>query len=214
MPEDNYNLDELYKFDELYAIDVNDHTQNKNGLTYLSWSWAWAELKKRYPDANYKVYENERGWNYHTDNSTCWVKVGVTVCGIEHIEYLPVLDYKNKPILFEQVNSFDVTKTIQRAITKAIARHGLGLYLYTKSETTEAKAEAEKALNEAKQALTDFCYQFDPTGKTAAAVWKKYKIDSVTDPQKIFKLLDDYKAKAEAQAKEKEKGKEATTDDK
>lgn len=117
-------------FKELNSINVNDHTEAKNGLTYLSWAWAWAELKKRYPDAFYTVYENKDGWNYFHDGGTCWVKTGVTVCGIEHIEYLPIMDFKNKSIPLGSVTSFDVNKAIQRSLTKAVARHGLGLYIY------------------------------------------------------------------------------------
>ena len=121
---------EQTSFEKLYAINVNDKTEQKNGLTYLSWAFAWGELKKKFPDANYTVYENEKGWNYFTDGSTCWVKTGVTVNGIEHIEYLPVMDFKNRSIPVASVTSFDVNKAIQRSLTKAIGRHGLGLYIY------------------------------------------------------------------------------------
>ena len=72
-------------FNDLYAVNVNGHTEKKNNLNYLSWAWAWGEIKKRHPDATYTVYENADGWNYHTDGRTCWVKTGVTVNGIEHI---------------------------------------------------------------------------------------------------------------------------------
>ena len=124
-------------FNDLYAINVNGHTEKKNNLTYLSWAWAWGEIKKRHPDATYTVYENADGWNYHTDGRTCWVKTGVTVNGIEHIEYLPVMDYKNKSISIENVTSFDVNKAIQRSLTKACARHGLGLYIYAGEDLPE-----------------------------------------------------------------------------
>ena len=130
-------------FNDLYAVNVNGHTEKKNGLTYLSWAWAWGEIKKRHPDATYTVYENADGWNYHTDGRTCWVKTGVTVNGIEHIEYLPVMDYKNKSISIENVTSFDVNKAIQRSLTKACARHGLGLYIYAGEDLPEEEA-AEK----------------------------------------------------------------------
>ena len=130
-------------FNDLYAVNVNGHTEKKNGLTYLSWAWAWGEIKKRHPDATYTVYENADGWNYHTDGRTCWVKTGVTVNGIEHIEYLPVMDYKNKSIPVENVTSFDVNKAIQRSLTKACARHGLGLYIYAGEDLPEEEA-AEK----------------------------------------------------------------------
>ncbi len=130
-------------FNDLYAVNVNGHTEKKNGLTYLSWAWAWGEIKKKHPDATYTVYENADGWNYHTDGRTCWVKTGVTVNGIEHIEYLPVMDYKNKSIQVENVTSFDVNKAIQRSLTKACARHGLGLYIYAGEDLPEEEA-AEK----------------------------------------------------------------------
>ena len=130
-------------FNDLFAVNVNGHTEKKNNLTYLSWAWAWGEIKKKHPDATYTVYENADGWNYHTDGRTCWVKTGVTVNGIEHIEYLPVMDYKNKSIPVENVTSFDVNKAIQRSLTKACARHGLGLYIYAGEDLPEEEA-AEK----------------------------------------------------------------------
>ena len=130
-------------FNDLYSVNVNGHTEKKNNLTYLSWAWAWGEIKKRHPDATYTVYENADGWNYHTDGRTCWVKTGVIVNGIEHIEYLPVMDYKNKSIPVENVTSYDVNKSIQRSLTKACARHGLGLYIYAGEDLPEEEA-AEK----------------------------------------------------------------------
>lgn len=117
-------------FQELMDIDVSDHIEQKNGLNYLAWAFAWAEVKKRYPDSTYTIYENKDQWNYFTDGSTCWVKTGVTINGIEHIEYLPVMDFRNRSIPLDKVTSFDVNKTIQRSLTKAIARHGCGIVLY------------------------------------------------------------------------------------
>lgn len=117
-------------FAVLSAIDCNGHTEKKNGLTYLSWAWAWTMVKENFPTAFYTIYENKDGLLYHTDGRTCWVKTGVTIDGIEHIEYLPVMDYKNSSIPVEKVTSFDVNKAVQRSLTKACARHGLGLYIY------------------------------------------------------------------------------------
>lgn len=148
-------------FAELNALDVSDKIEKKGNLSYLSWAWAWGEVKKLHPDAQYRIYENADGWNYHTDGRTCWVKTGVTVEGIEHIEYLPVMDNRNKSILAENVTSFDVNKAIQRSLTKALARHGLGLYIYAGEDLPEdaqkaAKEEAKKAqetnIDEIKQA--------------------------------------------------------------
>ena len=130
-------------FKALNDINVNDKTEKKNGLTYLSWAWAWGEVKKLFPDATYTIYENKDGWNYHTDGKTCWVKTGVTVNGLEHIEYLPVMDYKNRSIPADAVTSFDVNKAIQRSLTKAVARHGLGLYIYAGEDLPESEADAK-----------------------------------------------------------------------
>ena len=143
--------DEKNYFKELYDVNVNDHVEKKNGLYYLSWPWAWAEIKKRYPDATYTIYENADGWNYFTDGRTCWVKTGATVNGIEYIEYLPVMDYRNKSIPVKDVTSFDVNKTIQRSLTKALARHGLGLYIFSGEDLPEDAAKAEAAAREAER---------------------------------------------------------------
>lgn len=129
-------------FCELNNVNVNNHVEKKNGLSYVSWPYAWAEVKKRYPDATYTIYENAQGWNYHTDGSTCWVKTGLTVNGIEHIEYLPVMDYKNASIRADKVTSFDVNKAIQRSLTKAAARHGLGLYIYAGEDLPEEENQS------------------------------------------------------------------------
>lgn len=136
-------------FEELNSIDVSKKTEKKGNLTYLSWAWAWAELKKRHPYAEYKIYENADGWNYHTDGKTAWVKTGVTVSGIEHIEYLPVMDFRNNSIPLDKVTSTDVNKTIQRSLTKAVARHGLGLYIYAGEDLPEdPRSEDEKKFDE------------------------------------------------------------------
>ena len=135
-------------FATLKAINVNEHTEVKNGLTYLSWAWAWAEVKKAYPDATYTIYEcvNPMGYvcNYFSDGRTCWVKTGVTINGLEHIEELPVMDFKNKSIFLDSVTSFDVNKAIQRSLTKAVARHGLGLYIYAGEDLPEGVEETKK----------------------------------------------------------------------
>ena len=143
-------------FIELNKIDVSDKIEKKNGLSYLSWAYAWGELKKRFPNATYKIYENTllNGYvvNYFTDGKTSYVKTSVTVNDIEHIEELPVMDYRNKSIPLESMTSFDVNKAIQRSLTKAVARHGLGLYIYAgedlpEQEQKEAPKKAEPKPN-------------------------------------------------------------------
>ena len=134
-------------YQTLAAIDCSQHIEKKNGLTYLSWAWAWGILKEHYPTATYTVYENAQGCFYHTDGKTAWVKTGVTVEGIEHIEYLPVMDFKNKSIPVNNLTSFDVNKAVQRSLTKAVARHGLGLYIYAGEDLPEATKESINELN-------------------------------------------------------------------
>lgn len=136
-------------FGVLNAINCNGHTEKKNGLTYLAWAWAWQMVKENYPTASYTIYENAEGLNYHTDGRTCWVKTGVTIEGLEHIEYLPVMDYRNASIPKDKVTSMDVNKAIQRSLTKACARHGLGLYIYAGEDLPSGEAEKMSADDEA-----------------------------------------------------------------
>lgn len=146
--KDQHGNDVPNYFEELNKINVNDKVEKKNGLSYLSWPYAWGELKKKYPEATFTIYENADGWNYHTDGRTCWVKTGVTVLGIEHIEELPIMDFKNKSLPLNQVTSYDVNKAIQRSLTKAVARHGLGLYIYAGEDLpddAEGSPEPQKA---------------------------------------------------------------------
>lgn len=121
-------------------------------MTYLPWAWAWTELKKRYPDSYYTIYENRDGLNYHTDGKTCWVKAGVTLVEyvdgerreLEHIEYLPIMDMRNQSIPLASVTSMNVNKSIQRALTKACSRHGLALYLFAGEDLPENETPSLK----------------------------------------------------------------------
>ncbi len=130
-------MQEKTVFSTLNAINCNEHVEKKGNLSYLSWAWAWTFVKAHYPDASYTIYESPDGWNYFTDGRTCWVKVGVTIEGLEHIEHLPIMDARNQSIPFEAIKSTDVNKAIQRALTKACARHGLGLYIYAGEDLPE-----------------------------------------------------------------------------
>ena len=130
-------------FNTLNSVNVNEHTEKKMNLTYLSWAWAWAEVKKRFPDANYTVYENNQGWNYFTDGRTCWTKVGVSIEGLEHVEQLPVMDFKNKSIPLDKVTSMDVNKSIKRCLAKCLALHGLGMYVYAGEDLPEATEDTD-----------------------------------------------------------------------
>lgn len=165
-------------FATLNAINVNEHVEQKDTgrvkLTYLSWAWAWAKVKENYPDATYTIYENKDEWNYFTDGRTCWVKTGVTIEGIEHIEELPVMDNRNRSIPADQVTSFDVNKAIQRSLTKAAARHGLGLYIYAGEDLPEE--DAKQAKEETANVMNKAVAEMNAVQNRAEmqAVWSKY----------------------------------------
>ncbi len=126
-------------FKQLNKISVEGKTDQKGKFTYLSWVYAWSELKKIAPDASVKVYHNEvtNLPYFGAGDAGVIVKVGVTVNGLEHINYLPAMDFKNKAIPESKVNMMDVNKAIQRATVKAIALHGLGLYIYAGEDLPE-----------------------------------------------------------------------------
>jgi hypothetical protein len=134
----------MSKFKELNAINVNKMTEKKGNQTYLSWVYAWQEAMTMCPDMTRKIYKNDLGWNYHTDGKTAWVEVGITMNGQEHIDNMAIMDAKNNSLPIERVTSFDVNKAIQRSTTKAIALHGLGLYIYAGEDMT-AEEKAAKA---------------------------------------------------------------------
>ena len=124
-------------FETLSVIDVGEHTEKKGQFTYLSWAWAWHTTMALYPDMTTTVYENQDGWNYHHDGKTAWVKTGVTISGVERIEFLPVMNHLNKSITLEAITSTAVNTSIQRSLTKAMARHGLGFYIFQGEDMPE-----------------------------------------------------------------------------
>ena len=136
----------------LSRINVNEHTEKKNGLTYLSWAWAWDTLLSYYPESYTSIKRPmETDFPYWSDGNTCWVDVGVTLVWNDNertrTEVFPIMDYKNKSIPADKVTSFDVNTALQRAWTKCIARHGLGFYIYAGQDLPNEEAEAEKAKN-------------------------------------------------------------------
>lgn len=198
-------------FSVLNAVNVNEHTEKKNGLTYLSWAWAWQEVKKRFPDAQYTIYERDDGVNYWTDGRTCWVKTGVTIGGLEHIEELPVMDYRNAAISLDKVTSTDVNKAIQRSLTKACARHGLGLYIYAGEDlpdgekpepqerpSTQDAAERLAARQLCQQAVKGWCQRNNGDEKAcwqqiAEAIGKKSKDFTADDWRAAQKIAEAWK---------------------
>jgi hypothetical protein len=128
---------------ELLKLNVNEHTEKKANLTYLSWAWAWAEALKADPQASFTV-QMFGDKCYMEINGTAMVWVTVTMFGKPMVCQLPVMDNTNKPITIEgtttvnkygkeitnKLDSFNVNTAIMRCMTKALSLHGLGLYIY------------------------------------------------------------------------------------
>lgn len=160
----------LTSFEKLYQINVNDKTEQKNGLTYLSWAWAWAEFKKVHPDATYEVVKFENGLPYAYDENTGYmVYTKVTVDGLTHEMWLPVMDGNNKAmkskpytvktkykeIPVSAATMFDVNKTIMRCLTKNLAMFGLGLYVYSGEDLPEDMRSDDEKIAEIKQIIQE-----------------------------------------------------------
>lgn len=163
-------------FSILNNVDVSNKIKEKGGLSYLSWSSAWSEVKKKYPDATYEIKPqvideggNTRFW--HDDGKTGWVEVSVTIGGITHTEVLAIMDFKNKSIPAENITSVDANKSLKRCLVKALAMHGLGLYIYEgedlpeeASKTIELKDKIKELVNKkvklsdkAKEKVAELC---------------------------------------------------------
>jgi len=120
--------------ENLLKLNVNEHTEKKNGLTYLSWAWAWAEALKADPAATYKI-EMFDGKPFVDINGTAMVFVTVTMFGKPMTCQLPVMDYRNKAI--PNPDAFAVNTAIMRCMTKGLALHGLGLYIFSGEDIPE-----------------------------------------------------------------------------
>lgn len=155
-------------FDELSNIDVSDHKEEKNGLSYLSWSWAWSELQKRYSDASYTIERFDNKPYLYDDNTGYMVFTTVTVNGVTREMWLPVMDgankaMKNKPYEYiamiwseeqhkkvpirktvQAATMFDINKAIMRCLVKNIGMFGLGLYIYSGEDLPEQVQEEQE----------------------------------------------------------------------
>ena len=217
-------------FEELNAINVNDKTEKKisgsTELTYLSWTWAWAEVKKRYPDAHYEIMMHDGLPYVYDENTGYMVFTTVTIDGISHMMWLPVMDganraMKSKPYTYstkyngektvEAATMFDVNKTIMRCLVKNLAMFGLGLYIYAGEDLPETEAEEQKTAQEvAKKKLEKIdAGQIEELKKTLsengideAFVLSLYKLKDLSDVtnQKLENInshLSDIKKKQE-----------------
>jgi hypothetical protein len=138
-------------FDRLSAINVNEHVEKKDNLTYLSWAWAWSVTKKECPDASYKILETEYdealGFMCHTN---------VTIEGQTLEMWLPVMDGKNKSMKkqaytyttkygekqVDAATTFDINKTLMRCLVKNLAMFGLGIYIFAGEDLPESESSA------------------------------------------------------------------------
>ena len=174
-------------FEKLSALNVNKNKEDRNGLSYLSWTWAWSEFKKACPDANYEVVKFD-GLPYCYDPNTGYmVYTRVTVGETTHEMWLPVMDSSNhamkaeqytvhtkyKDVTVEAATMFDVNKAIMRCLTKNLAMFGLGLYIYAGEDLPE---EEQKAAEEQQRAADEQARQvaIDTLKKTGTEAQIKY----------------------------------------
>jgi len=177
----------------LLATNVNGHLEKKNGLSYLSWAWAWAEALKADADATYRV-EMFDGKCFMDINGTAMVFVTVTMFNKPMTCQLPVMDYRNKAI--PNPDAFAVNTAIMRCMTKALALHGLSLYIYAGEDLPEEgrsvvitptqgamdniPQEELQYLQEMAMELIAMCEQGDPK-----AAWDKLEGENLDSEQKI-----------------------------
>ena len=210
----------MNSFEKLNAINVNGKTEQKNGLTYLSWAWAWAEVKKVYPEASYEVKKFEGGLPYVYDANTGYmVFTSVTIGDVTHEMWLPVMDANNKAmkatpytiktrykeVRVAEASMFDINKTIMRCLTKNLAMFGLGLYIYAGEDLPEAIEEEEP---KAVKKTTPKAGKRPIINKEQAEELKALISTTKTDEATFFAYymcygLDDFPANAYASAVEK-----------
>lgn len=160
------------QFLELYGLNVNKYTENKNGLKYLSWAYAWAEFKKIHPDANYEIKKFENNMPFIYDEVLGYmVFTSVTAGGLTYEMWLPVMDSANKSmkaqpytydtkykkgLIVDAATMFDINKTIMRCLVKNLAMFGLGLYIYAGEDLPEEeKTEEDKGIADLKEKVID-----------------------------------------------------------
>lgn len=216
-------------FVDLNSVNVNEHVEQKNTgkatLSYLSWAWAWAEVKKRYPDAHYEILKTPQGLPYF-DDPRCGIMVytTVTIDGVTHEMWLPVMDGANNAMKFEPYSiktkfgdkpvaaatMFDVNKTIMRCLTKNLAMFGLGLYIYAGEDLPE-ETEDEKQVKQTTAKLVQdidalvktLTFEMDTEKKRTFAneiivpIIGQVNYKACTDNEKLQQLVDRLKLKFE-----------------
>ena len=142
-----------------YFVELNKiewEVSKKNWLNYISWSDAWEMVKKEYPDATYNRVRNTLDNSYLFKSGTWWMcEVEVTINWITHSMDLPVLDYSNKPVAYEKIDSFQINKVLMRAFAKAIAMHWVWLYVFKWEDLPNKETDKPRIETEKKAKFTD-----------------------------------------------------------
>lgn len=175
------------KFLDLYNKNVSDYIEKKNGLSYLSWAYAWAEFKKTFPDASYEIKRDERQKAYFGDGEAGYmVYTSVTADGLTYEMWLPVMDFKNKSIL--KPTTYDVNKAIMRCLTKNLAMFGLGLYIYAGEDLPEketAKAHTAGQKQGTREITAEMAGELEAlaksTGTAIESILKNYSVSNIYD---------------------------------
>ena len=190
-------------FERLFAINVNQHIERKKDLTYLSWPYAWAEVKKQYPTATYKIHQfGKKQLPYIFDEGVGYmVFTSVTIENLTHTMWLPVMDGANKAmksegytydtrfkkdIPVEPATMFDINKAIMRCLVKNLAMFGLGLYIYSGEDLPEI--EVEKISAKDASILKSTVEDFDKNSGLYEMILRKYKVNNfkeLTQKQRI-----------------------------
>ena len=190
----------MSKYAELRKLDVSKYVEQKNGLSYLSWSYAWDEFKKVYPDATYEIVKDVNGLPYFQSHAGAMVYTKVTAEGLTYEMWLPVMDGANKAMKdapyqyktkygtkeVEAFTMFDVNKTVMRCLVKNLEMFGLGLYIYSGSDLPESESEPVDAtvLVEA----IGLCTDMEQLKKAFAQAYKVASKD-----KEALKLINDAK---------------------
>lgn len=204
-------------FGELFHVDVNAHTETKNNLRYLSWPFAWSEVRKRYPDANYIIVRNDDNMSYWRDPITGFLEVRtiVTIGKEAHEMWLPVMDSSNAPMKFEPyevatrtgkrtiqgATMFDINKSLMRCLAKNLAMFGLGLYIYSGEDMPEEIVDENDPAVKAKKLVAEITAKarelksmpdlsFDAVKKIISDTLGTNKPSECTDPEKLQEVLD------------------------
>lgn len=207
-------------FQTLNGIDVNGHVEKKQSLKYLSWTWAWSEVKKRYPDATYEVWEDENGKQWVEDEALGFMcRTTVTIQGESKSMWLPVMDGANKAMkrtayqyqVFNRCKNayetktvaaatmFDINKTIMRCLVKNIAMFGLGLYIYAGEDLPEIEDASTPQAPQSQQAQAAQPKQVKPVQKPDVMqdeILRVYALPAIEQAQsrdELTRIYKDYK---------------------